>query len=230
MSFRCLISVLAVVVLGGCSNTWDDYMPSAAPGGTGVTAQGEIVDTTTTGSVSMAPAINGAGVVAPFGASGQDTSYEYMNGYRVGAGDRLNIRVLGQADLSGQYLVDGAGNISMPLVHTMRVAGMTAPQIEHMIIGALQNGYLRSPSVSVQVTDLRPFFILGEVGNAGSYPYQAGMTVQNAIALAGGYSARANQEKVLLTRKTIEGTASHRVPVTTQIYPGDIIFVRERWF
>ncbi len=205
-------------------------MPSAAPGGMGLSADGQIVDTATTGSVSLAPAVNETGTVAPFGASGHDNAYEFMNGYRVGAGDRLNIRVLGQADLSGQYLVDGAGNISMPLVQTMRVAGMSAPQIEHMIIGRLQNGYLRSPSVSVQVTDLRPFFILGEVTNAGSFPYQAGMTVQNAIALAGGYSPRANQEKVLLTRKSIEGTASHRVPVTTQVYPGDIIFVRERWF
>lgn len=230
MSFRFLYLAVVGILLGACTATWDDYMPSAAPGGTGVTATGEIVDTATTGSVSIAPAVNDVGTVAPFGASGHDTAYEFMNGYRVGAGDRLNIRVLGQADLTGQYLVDGAGNISMPLVHTMRVAGMTAPQIEHMVIAALQNGYLRSPSVSVQVTDLRPFFILGEVTNAGSFPYQAGMTVQNAIALAGGYSSRANQEEVLLTRKSIEGTASHRVPVTAHIYPGDIIFIRERWF
>ncbi len=205
-------------------------MPSAQPGGNGVTAHGEIVTDMTTSSVAMLPAVNDSGTVAPFGASGHETAYEFMNGYRVGAGDRLNIRVLDQRELTGQYLVDGAGNISMPLIHTVRVAGLAAPQIEHLVIGRLRNGYLRSPSVSVQVTDLRPFFILGEVTRAGSFPYQAGMTVQNAIALAGGYSSRANQEKVLLTRKSIEGTATHRVPVTTHIYPGDIVFVRERWF
>lgn len=225
-----MILVVLVAALGGCSNTWDDYMPSAQPGGNGVASNGEIVNGITTSSVVVSPAVNESGTVAPFGASGLETAYEFMNGYRVGAGDRLNIRVLDQRELTGQYLVDGAGNISMPLIHTVRVAGLTAPQIEHLVIGHLRNGYLRSPSVSVQVTDLRPFFILGEVTRAGSFPYQAGMTVQSAIALAGGYSARANQNKVLLTRKSIEGTATHRVPVTTHIYPGDVVFVRERWF
>ncbi len=216
--------------VSACSNAWDDYLPSAKPGGDGVTAEGEIVSEITTGSVAMSPAVNESGTVAPFGASGQETAYEFMNGYRVGAGDRLNIRVLDQRELTGQYLVDGAGNISMPLINTIRIAGLTAPQIEHAIVGKLKNGFLRAPSVSVQVTDLRPFFILGEVQRGGSFPYQAGMSVQNAIALAGGYSPRANQKKVLLTRKTIEGTSTHRVPVTTHVYPGDIVFVRERWF
>ena len=230
MSARNLLLAAMALGLAGCANTWDDYMPSSQPGGDGVTANGEIVNNLTTGSVAMSPAVNESGTVAPFGASGHETAYEFMNGYRVGAGDRLNVRVLDQRELTGQYLVDGAGNISMPLIHTLRVAGLSAPQIGHLIVGKLKNGYLRSPSVSVQVTDLRPFFILGEVQRAGSFPYQAGMTVQNAIALAGGYSPRANQDKVLLTRKTIEGTSTNRVPVTTSVYPGDIVFIRERWF
>ncbi|NNE21012.1 MAG: polysaccharide export protein [Rhizobiales bacterium] len=230
MSVRNLLLAAMALGLSACANTWDDYMPSSQPGGDGVTADGKIVNSLTTGSVAISPAVNESGTVAPFGASGQETAYEFMNGYRVGAGDRLNVRVLDQRELTGQYLVDGAGNISMPLIHTIRVAGLSAPQIEHLIVGRLKNGYLRSPSVSVQVTDLRPFFILGEVQRAGSFPYQAGMTVQNAIALAGGYSPRANQDKVLLTRKTIEGTSTNRVPVTTSVYPGDIVFIRERWF
>ena len=225
-----MLVAVSALLLSACANTWDDYMPSSEPGGDGVTANGEIVNDLTTGSVTISPAVNESGTVAPFGSSGHETAYEFMNGYRVGSGDRLNIRVLGQRDLTGEYLVDGAGNISMPLVHTLRVAGLSAPQIEHLIAGRLQAGFLRSPSVSVQVTDLRPFFILGEVQRAGSFPYQAGMTVQNAIALAGGYTPRANQDKVLLTRKSVEGTATHRVPVTTHVYPGDIVFIRERWF
>ena len=94
----------------------------------------------------------------------------------------------------------------------------------------LRRGYLRDPKVSAQVTTLRPFYILGEVNTAGSFAYQPGITVQNAIAIAGGYGARADQAKVLLTRKTADGTKTYKVPVTTQIYPGDIIYVRERWF
>ena len=230
MSIRILLVVVLTMTLGACSGTWDDYMPSSDSSGMAVDANGDPVDDVTTSTITTAPAINQAGIVAPFGASGHETAYEFMNGYRVGAGDRLNVRVLDQRELTGQFLVDGAGNISMPLIHSVRVAGLTAPQIEKLIIHKLKNGYLRSPSVSVQVTDLRPFFILGEVTRAGSFPYQAGITVQNAIALAGGYTARANQQKVLLTRRTVDGTTSQRVPVTTHIYPGDIVFVRERWF
>ena len=127
-------------------------------------------------------------------------------------------------------IVDGAGHISMPLINSIRVAGLNPPQIEQAIAGRLREGFLRNPSVSVQVTAMRAFYILGEVTQAGSFPYQPGMTAQNAIALGGGYSPRANQQDILLTRKTIEGTNTYKVPVTTQLFPGDIVYVRERWF
>lgn len=218
--------------LTACSNGWQEGSPSAPPGGTGVTAQGEVVhgEQSVTAVAAAAPAINENGTVAPFGASGQDAAYEFLNGYRVGAGDRMSIRVLGQPDLTGTFIVDGSGHISMPLINSIRVAGMNAPQIEQAVAARLRAGYLRSPSVSVQVTAMRPFYIMGEVTQAGSFPYQPGMTAQNAIALGGGYSARANQQDVLLTRKTIEGTNTYKVPLTTQLFPGDIVYVRERWF
>jgi len=120
--------------------------------------------------------------------------------------------------------------MSMPYVQTVNVAGMTSQQIERLIAKRLRDGYLREPVISVQVTTLRPFYILGEVNTAGSFAYQPGMTVQNAIAIAGGYGTRADQDKVLITRKTSRGTGTYKVPVTTQVYPGDIIYVRERWF
>ena len=142
----------------------------------------------------------------------------------------MSIRVLGQPDLTGNFIVDGAGHISMPLINSIRVAGLNPEQIEQAIAGRLRGGFLRNPSVSVQVTAMRPFYILGEVTQAGSFPYQPGMTAQNATALGGGYSPRANQQDVLLTRKTIEGTNTYKVPVTTQLFPGDIVYVRERWF
>jgi polysaccharide export outer membrane protein len=94
----------------------------------------------------------------------------------------------------------------------------------------LQDGYLREPNVAVQVLNLRPFFILGEVNHAGSYAYQPGMSVQSAIAIGGGYTGRANHDDVLVTRKSAEGTRTVKAPVTAQLFPGDIVYVRERWF
>ena len=181
-------------------------------------------------SVTRLPARNGMGAVDPFGSSGKSAAYEYASGYRVGAGDRLTIRVAGEPDLTADYIVDGSGNISMPYVQSLAVAGSSTPRIEAMITERLKSGYLRKPQVSVQVTTARPFYILGEVNTAGNFPYQPGMTVQNAIAVAGGYGARADHRDVLLTRKTAGGTDTYKVPVTTQVYPGDIIYIRERWF
>jgi polysaccharide export outer membrane protein len=225
------VLILAGLITSGCAQTWDDNPPAAAPGGLGVSPTGQIAEFPNhTATIPHQPAYNGVGTVQPFGASGEATAYEFEGGYRVGAGDRLTIRVLGQLDLTGDYLVDGAGNISMPLVRSLPVAGLSTPAIEEVITAKLQQGFLRKPSVSVQLAVARPFYIMGQVGAAGSFPYRAGMTVQNAIALAGGYSARADQNNVLITRKLLNGTNTVRVPVTAQLYPGDIVFVRERWF
>ncbi len=228
---RYAIIIASALALGGCANGWEDNPPSAAPGGAGVTATGSLREgADAISTASTAPAVNRHGVTPPFGASGEAAAYEYRRGYRVGAGDKLNIRVMGQPELTGAYVVDPAGNLSMPLIETAQVAGLTPREIEILVTRKLRNGYLRNPSVSVQPAALRPFYILGEVKQAGNYPYQPGMTVQNAIATARGYSERADHGEVLLTRRTAEGTNTYKVPVTTQIYPGDIIFVRERWF
>ena len=118
----------------------------------------------------------------------------------------------------------------MPYVQSVHVASLNTGQIENLIIHKLKAGYLRDPKVSVQAVALRPFYIMGEVTTGGSFAYQPGMTVQNAIAIAGGYNARADHGVVLITRKLSKGTTTYKVPVTTQVYPGDIVYVRERWF
>jgi polysaccharide export outer membrane protein len=231
VGLRLVLVCVLVAILGGCSRTWDRDPPIADASGVGMDPDGTVVEgPEATASIRTAARQNGHGLVPPFGSNGVLAAYEFGPGYRIGSGDRLTIRVLGQTDLTNDYIVDGAGNISLPLINTVKVGGLTAPEAERLIAARLREGYLRAPSVSVQVTNLRPFYILGEVNQAGSYPYQSGMTVQNAIAIAEGYSARANQGDVLLTRKSGEGTMSSRVPVTTQIYPGDIIYIRERWF
>ena len=226
---RLIILLAATAALGGCSKTWEDV--SSPPGGTGVTINGDVEEgELAVASVTQLPTRNSRGTVDPYGTKGKAAAYEYSTGYRVGAGDRLTIRVAGEPDLTADYLVDGSGNISMPYVQSLNVGGSTTPHIEALITSRLRAGYLRNPEVSVQVTTLRPFYIMGEVNTAGSFEYQPGITVQNAIAIAGGYSARADHAKVLVTRKNAEGTQTYKVPVMTQIYPGDIIYVRERWF
>jgi polysaccharide biosynthesis/export protein len=227
--FRFVVVAL-VLALPACSQ-WVRHPPTAASGGVGITVEGDLAEGPgAVSSVSLLPTHAEEGVAPPYGASGEAAAYEFGRGYRLGAGDRLNIRVPGEADLTAEYIVDGAGNISLPYIRTVRVAGLTAPEAENLIAARLRDGYLRNPSVSIQVTTTRPFYILGEVNTAGSYPYQPGMTVQNAIAIAGGYTARGNQGAVLITRRNVQGTDTHKVPVTTQIYPGDVIYVRERWF
>ena len=228
---RLFVIILAAATLGGCAQGWDAAPPMDPPGGTNVLTTGSIA----TGKQAAAASrvlrpYNADGALPPFASSGEPAAYEYLSGYRVGAGDRLAIRVMGQPELTGAYVVDPAGNLSMPLINTFAVAGLSTREIERLITSKLKNGYLRNPAVSVQPVTLRPFYILGEVRQAGSYPYQPGMTVQNAIAIARGYTERADQRRVLLTRRTEQGTKTFKVPLTTRIFPGDIIYVRERWF
>ncbi len=223
--------VICAVLLQSCTGTWEQDRPMSPPGGTGITVRDEVVEgQDAVSSVSQLPASNSIGAIPPFGTQGQAAAYEFGQGYRVGAGDKLNIRVVGETDLTGEYVVDPTGVLSMPYVRSVSVAGMTTGEIERLIIAKLQDGFLRDPKVSVQPVNLRPFFIMGEVTTGGSFPYQGGLTVQQAIAVAGGYGARADQGEVLLTRGNAKGTMTYKVPVTTQVYPGDIVYVRERWF
>ena len=227
-----IISVLVCALsLSACVDNWETKAPLSPPGGTGLLADGTLTEGPgAISSVSQLPAGNQAGPVSPFGTRGTAAAYEFQTGYRVGAGDKLSIRVAGEADLTGEFPVDASGAISLPYVQSATVAGMTTPQIEQLISARLRNGYLKDPQVSVQATTLRPFYILGEVTTSGSFAYQPGITVQNAIAIAGGYNTRADKNEVMMTRRDATGTHSSKVPVTTQVYPGDIITVRERWF
>lgn len=228
---RIPLLLLVAVSLQACASTWETDGPTSPAGGTGITANDTLVEgPEAVSSISQLPTRNPTGAIPPYATKGEAAAYEYGAGYRVGAGDRLSIRVAGETDLSGEYVVDPAGILSMPYVQSVSVAGMTSAQIEKVIVQRLQAGYLRDPQVSVQTINLRPFYIMGEVTSSGSFPYQGGLTIQQAIATAGGYSPRADQGAVLLTRRTANGTKTYKVPVTTQVYPGDIVFVRERWF
>jgi polysaccharide biosynthesis/export protein len=231
VGMRIIPLFICASLLSACVDTWEQYPATALPGGAGMIVDGTMTEGPgAVSSVSQLPQSNRVGPLPPFGTRGTAASYEYKTGYRVGAGDKLAIRVAGEPDLTGEFPVDASGAISLPYVQSATVAGMSTPQIEKMIGARLRNGYLKNPQVSVQVTTLRPFYIMGEVTASGSFAYQPGITVQNAIAIASGYSARADKTWVMLTRRDATGTHTSKVPVTTQIYPGDIIYVRERWF
>jgi polysaccharide export outer membrane protein len=144
--------------------------------------------------------------------------------------DRLRIIVFGQDDLSNTYVVDQAGYISFPLVGSVAARGKTQQGLASEISAKLRQGYIRDPDVSVEVDTYRPIFVMGEVQNAGQYNYVAGMTVQNAIATAGGFSSRALQSDVDITRQLNGEILNGRVPISDPVRPGDTIYVRERFF
>ncbi len=148
--------------------------------------------------------------------------------YLLDSGDRLRITVFEQVGLTNTYLVDKAGYIAFPLVGSIAARGSTIKGLESKLAQALTKGYIRNPDVSVEVDRYRPFFIMGEVGTAGQYTYVPGMTVQNAIAIAGGFSPRARQNLADITRHINGKVITGRVPITDPIMPGDTIYIRER--
>jgi protein involved in polysaccharide export with SLBB domain len=147
--------------------------------------------------------------------------------YHLGPGDRLGIRVLGADELAGEYTVQDDGTIRVLMIGEVPAAGATAGQLETRIAQKLKTGaYLTHPQVNVSVVSYRPFYILGEVSRPGGYPYASGMRVLSAVAAAQGYTYRANQDYVIVTRNGEE----KRADVFSSIQPDDIIRVPERYF
>ena len=150
--------------------------------------------------------------------------------YILDSGDKLRIVVFGQDTLSNNYTVDAQGVVSLPLVGAVEARGLTTSQLGSAIAGRLRSGYVRDPSVAVEIDTYRPFFVLGEVTFPGQYPYVPNMTVENAIAIAGGFTPRAAKDKVTISRK-VQGAPSRFVlPLRHPLRPGDTIEVSERWF
>jgi len=170
----------------------------------------------------------GAYAAAPYGYAYAST--QAMPAYTLDSGDRLRIVVFGQDGITGSYLVDAGGNVSMPLIGMVPARGYTTAQLSAMIGQRLKQGYVREPHVTVAVENYRPFFILGEVTTPGQYPYVAHMTVQNAVAIAGGFAPRAKKDKVELTRNYGGQQIRTTVPLNYPLLPGDTIKVDERWF
>ena len=150
--------------------------------------------------------------------------------YTFGTGDEIRITVFGHEDLSGEFTVSETGAVSLPLAGSLSLGGLTIRQAEQKVVNALKPDYLLNPRVGIEVLNYRPFYILGEVKKPGSYPYVNGMTVNEAVALGGGFTYRAKKEKVVIIRASNSTKAERSVSITDVVLPGDVVKVQERFF
>jgi polysaccharide export outer membrane protein len=150
--------------------------------------------------------------------------------YILGPNDRIRLKVYGESDITGEYEIGNTGLVSIPLAGHIRAAGSTTRQLEKAIASALAKGIVRDPRVNVEVAQYRPYYILGEVKKSGEYPYRHGLTVLDAVASAGGFTYRANENKVLLRRSGAGTEETYPLDAPVPVYPGDNIRIPERYF
>ena len=173
----------------------------------------------------LALAALGIGLGANISAAGASASE-----YRLGSGDKVQITTFGEPTLSGVFDVSGSGAVAVPLVGEVKAEGLTAAEFAEAVEAAFRDGFLKEPKVSVEVAAYRPFFIMGEVGKPGQYPFVNGLTVLNAVATANGFTYRADTHHVFIKRA--KEAVEHRLDLTTStaVEPGDTIRIRERYF
>jgi polysaccharide export outer membrane protein len=237
-----LLCLLTGLALAGCMRTSAPIAVAQAPGDLDSMAYGQ--------PHSPAPPVvasdSGGGAIAALSASfaGPRRAYapvlsayaeapvpvRYDAAYRLDAGDRLRVVVYGQEGLTNTYAIDAGGSITMPLIGSVPARGRTPAGLAADITAKLRNGFIREPSVAVEIEAYRPFFILGEVAAPGQYPYVPNMTVESAVAIAGGFSPRALRDRVTLTHSDASGSMRIAVPLGTALSPGDTVLVGERWF
>jgi polysaccharide export outer membrane protein len=150
--------------------------------------------------------------------------------YKLGSGDKVRVTVFNEKELSGDFEVSDQGKVALPLIGAVKIGGLTISEAEALITEKYGKDYLVNPRVTVEVLNYRPFFILGEVKNPGSYPYAGGMMILNAIALAGGYTPRADRGDILIKRANDPKKDEQRVHEDAVVLPGDVIRVPERFF
>lgn len=145
-------------------------------------------------------------------------------------GEKIKVTVFGEDRLSGEYEVDPAGFVSLPLAGTVKAAGLSKPELEQALSKKFRGEYLRNPKVTVDVSSFRPFYILGEVGKPGEYAYRSGLNVMSAAALAGGTTYRASRSTALIQHVGEQGFKEYPFSPTIPILPGDLIRIPERYF
>lgn len=192
----------ALFVLAACAGHWDEQSPNAP--------------------AALQPAAAGPSATPPPITAADDD-------YRLGAEDKVKVTVFGEPDLSGEFVVDSSGVLAAPYVGQIQVKGLTLREFERTYATKLREAeIMRDPRVTAEVTSFRPIYVLGEVKKPGQYAYVSGMTVQKAVALAEGYTYRASESTVEITRGGRKITLD--VTPQTKVYPGDEIRIPERFF
>jgi polysaccharide export outer membrane protein len=236
-----IIAIMAAFALSGCMRrsgpdavaTPQSDLDSMAYGQT--YAPAPVADASSGGAIgtlhlAFAASPRGDYAPAPAEYAAPMKPVRYDTAYHLDAGDKLRVVVYGQEGLTNTYAIDAAGAITMPLIGTVPARGRTPAGLAAGIAAKLRSGYIRDPSVAVEIEAYRPFFILGEVAAPGQYPYVPNMTVESAVAIAGGFSPRARLDSVTLTHTDASGSGRFVVPLGTSLSPGDTVFVGERWF
>jgi protein involved in polysaccharide export with SLBB domain len=221
-----LTAITAVACSGNASLESDQVGPtSSAPANNPVTATGpSTADPPTTSPAD--PPIGSLTTESPVETAPSSDPDQYQ----LGPGDKVRVLVFNENDLSGEFVVDSSGSVNLPLIGAVAARGATVREFQDRVVTKLRDGYLKDPKVSIEVLNYRPFFITGEVKSGGEYPYKAGLTVQDAVGVAGGYTYRANTKTAYIRRagqdREQEVKLSQRVPIK----PGDSIRIPERFF
>jgi protein involved in polysaccharide export with SLBB domain len=207
------LAVVAALVLAGCEGKLDGLASQGAV--TGVKSEIAAV-APATGNLPSAP--NRVAAAMPPAAN------------RISSGDKVRISVFGEDRLSGEFLVDSAGNASLPLIGSTPLGGMTTSEAEAALRTKLSKEYVRNAKVTVEISALRPFYIIGAVEKPGEYPYRPGMNVMMAIAIAGGNTYRASPSTILIQRAGTNVESEYQIASSVVVNPGDLIRVPERMF
>jgi len=242
------VALAAAAVLGGCASFPGEGIlpdgldvsailppeiaapsePAEAPGP--VTDDGYAVPLPQVTTVKSDHVAWGEPTVVPHEVVGPAAVADTDGPYLLDTGDRLRIFIYGQPNLSRLYIVDHDGKIAVPLIGAVEARGKTAAALQETIRARLGKEYVKNPQVTVDIQQNRPFFILGEVKTAGQYPYVSGMTVETAVAIAGGFSERASERKFRITRRINGFVEQIEAPGDYVVKPGDTIYVFERFF
>ncbi len=242
-----IIAVMTALALSGCMHTPGPVAGTQPYGDLDSLAYGQPYQSAPARVVSSSNVGDSGGAISALRASfaaAQPRSYTsapvayaaapmpmvHDTAYKLDAGDRLRVVVFGQEGLTNTYAIDAGGAITMPLIGSVPARGRTPAGLASEISAKLRNGFIREPSVAVEIEAYRPFFILGEVAAPGQYPYVPNMSVESAVAIAGGFSPRARRDGVTLTHTDNSGAVRVVVPLGTSMSPGDTVLVGERWF
>ncbi len=242
---RLLVVSMLALAAGGCAHTpppWARILPASRPAAVSqvaVAPQADLDGLMYQGQVAR-PVVAPVAVATPMVVAppipavvpAVAVADEIDPPYTLDTGDKLRIVVFGQEGLINTYVVNAAGNITMPLIGAVHARSLTTDELARAIADRLRRGYLREPHVAIEIDTYRPFFILGEVTFPGQYAYVPNMTVETAVAIGGGFTPRAYRWDMQIDSPVAGGKIRSRraVELLSRVRPGDTVIVKERWF